>query len=436
MMTQEEFMDVVALRRQGWTITDIAAAVGRHPETVSKWLKAGGPPTGRVVTDTVVDEQWAARIGELLGKNPNLLASSVARILAAEGCPASYPTIVRHLRGVRGPRRGRVAEVTVPIETDPGEEAQADWSDCTAWGRAWGLGVLHCFGAILAWSRRRFWWFAASVDREHTLEGMVRFFEDVGGVAGVMRIDNMGALVARSHPRLVPHPPAREFAAAHGFTFAGCWPGDGARKGKVERPFRELKESFLAEMALDPPGSVAELNARVPGWLDIQVHTRPHRVTGEPPAERLARERPLLVPLPRVRYDTAYREPRRVGRVPLVEWAGAHYSVPPSFAGQLVEVRVEVATAHLEIRAGGQAVARHLLAAPGQAQWDPAHRAAVEAIALGRHRRRGSHLRLAGQGGPLPPCAADLELGPGDYDVAVPDLATRYGLGPQGGEPA
>jgi IS30 family transposase len=42
MMTQEEFMDVVALRRQGWTITDIAAAVGRHPDTISKWLRAGG----------------------------------------------------------------------------------------------------------------------------------------------------------------------------------------------------------------------------------------------------------------------------------------------------------------------------------------------------------------------------------------------------------
>ncbi len=43
-MTQEEFMDVVALRRQGWTITDIAAEIGHHPETVSKWLKQGGPP--------------------------------------------------------------------------------------------------------------------------------------------------------------------------------------------------------------------------------------------------------------------------------------------------------------------------------------------------------------------------------------------------------
>lgn len=42
MMTQEEFMDVVALRRQGWTITDIAAEVGRHPDTVARWLKQVG----------------------------------------------------------------------------------------------------------------------------------------------------------------------------------------------------------------------------------------------------------------------------------------------------------------------------------------------------------------------------------------------------------
>jgi IS30 family transposase len=119
MMTQEEFMDVVALRRQGWTITDIAAEVGRHPDTVAKWLKAGGPPARRQVTDTVIDERWARRIEELLGKNRNLLASSVYRLLVAEGLEASYPTLVRHLRGVRGSRRGRTTSVTVPIENCP-----------------------------------------------------------------------------------------------------------------------------------------------------------------------------------------------------------------------------------------------------------------------------------------------------------------------------
>jgi hypothetical protein len=50
----------------------------------------------------VVDQRWAGRIEELLGRNPNLLASSVYRLLVAEGFPASYPTLVRHLRVVRG----------------------------------------------------------------------------------------------------------------------------------------------------------------------------------------------------------------------------------------------------------------------------------------------------------------------------------------------
>ena len=394
-------MDVVALRRQGWTITDIAAEVGRHPDTISRWLKAGGPPERRQVADTVIDQRWARRIEELLARNPNLLASSVYRLLVAEGFPASYPTLVRHLRSVRGPRRGRTSGVTVPIETAPGEEAQADWSDCCDWGERIGLGPLHCFGAILCWSRHRFWWFASSTDRAHSLEGLVRLFEDAGGVPGRVRIDNMGALVARAHPRLVLHPPAREFAAAHGFGFAGCWPGDAARKGKVERPFRELKEAFLQELVLDPPASIGELNTRAAVWLATVVHPRPHRVTGEPPRDRLDRERLLLGPLPRARYDTARREPRRVGRVPLVEWDGARYSVPPELAGQLVELRLPVAAATLEVRSGGQLIARHGLAAAGQTVWDPAHRAAVERLALHRHRHepdRGAGDSAAGAG--------------------------------------
>ena len=225
------------------------------------------------------------------------------------------------------------------------------------------------------------------------------------------------------------HPPAREFAAAHGFCFAGCWPRDAARKGKVERPFRELKEALLEELVLAPPGSVGELNLRAARWLAEVVDVRPHRVTGEPPRDRLNRERPLLCPLPRVRYDTARREPRRVGRVPLVEVDGASYSVPPQLAGQLVEVRVPVQAATLEIRSGGQVVARHPLVAAGQTAWDPTHRAAVERLALGRH-RPARHLRAVAD--PPPPCTAELDLGPGDYQVATPDLAVRYD--PGGGE--
>ena len=104
-------------------------------------------------------------------------------------------------------------------------------------------------------------------------------------------------------------------------------------------------------------------------------------MTGIPPALRLEAERPLLAPLPRIRYDTARVEPRRVGApVPLVEVDAVSYSVPPSLVGTTVEVRLPVDGGVLEVRALGSVVATHDLAPPGSPPvWDPAHRRAAEA---------------------------------------------------------
>lgn len=424
MMTQEEYMDVVALRRQGWTITQIAEAVGRHPATVSRWIRAGGPPARREFTgERLVDDRWAKRVDELLRANRELLGTSVFRILSAEGFEGSYPTLVRHLRAFRGPRRRRTPEVSVPIETPPGEEAQADWTDCRDWGERWGLGELYGFGAILSWSRHRFWWFTSSIDRAHTFEGLVRFFEDAGGVPAVCRVDRMGALGQSRGRAFSLHPPAAEFARYHGFAFRACLPGDARRKGKVERPFGELKAAFLAELeALGPPASVRELNERAARWLAETVHPRPHRTTRMPPGERLAAERPLLGPLPRMRFDTARREPRTVAApYPLVAWEGTFYSVPPALVGVVVEVRQPVASELLEIRYRGEVVATHRVA-PGAREpvWDPAHRAAAGAMALSRHERADRHLRAVAEVND-----ARVELPPGDFEVDLPDLS-RY----------
>jgi transposase len=424
MMTQEEFMDVMALRRQKWTITAIAEAVGRHPATVSGWLKQGGPPAGRVCHDLLVDEHWAARVLELLVANPQLLGTSVFRLLEAEGFGGSYPTLVRHLREVRGVRHRKEPPVSVPIETAPGEEFQFDWSDCRDWGAAWGLGDLHCFGAILSWSRHLFWWFAPSVDRPHTFEGLVRFFEDVGGVAGIGRTDRMGAL-GRSKGRTFHYAKeALEFASFHGFAFKVCPSGDAKRKGKIERPFRELKEALLAELVAVGPGSLDELNRRARAWLDRVVHPRPHRTTGVAPAIRLADERSLLVPVPRVRFDTARRQPRHVGiPVPLVEVDGVAYSAPPELAGTMVEIRVPVDQGLIELRSHGLLVATHQVAPPGSAPvWDPAHRRAAEAIALAPHGSR--RLVAVPDPEPDPEPEPGLDLGDGDYDVDEPDLGS------------
>ena len=78
MMTQEEFMDVTAMKRQGLSIKEIAEETGYHPSTISSWLKNGGPPTKRSSPNPpVIDEVWSARIAELVRAAPRLLATSV-----------------------------------------------------------------------------------------------------------------------------------------------------------------------------------------------------------------------------------------------------------------------------------------------------------------------------------------------------------------------
>jgi transposase len=425
MLTQEEFMDILAMRRQGLSISEIAKETGYHAATISKWVRAGGPPAARsATTGAAVDAGWSARIDELLRTAPLLLAVSVFEIIKTEGYTGSYPSVVRELRARRGPRFQGRGVVSTRIETPPGEEAQFDFSDATVWGDDWGIEGLQCFSAVLSWSRWRLWWFTTSVDREHTFEGLIRFFEAAGGVPKVLRTDRMGALGTSQGRRFKLHPPAAEFARFHGAEIRACQAGDAKRKGKVERPFRTLKETFLEEQRLDPPGSLSELNARVGSWLSARVHARPNRTTGVAPDERLVKEQRLLGALPRRRFDTAYVEVRRVHvAVPQIEWRGVRWSVPPACVGQRVEVRHEVDTNTVEIRWAGQLVRRHRLAAPGVREvWDGDDWAAAQAAAMGQRPR----LAVVGQPKPEMQRQCRIELA-GDYDVDAVDWS-RYDL--------
>jgi len=124
MMTQEEFMDVLAMKRQGMSFKEIGDELGYHPATIAKWVSAGGPPPARNIeeADRVVDPVWADRLTELLVGNPKLLAKSLFEIVAVEGFEGSYPSVVRWVREQRGPRFRAADGASVPIETGPGEE--------------------------------------------------------------------------------------------------------------------------------------------------------------------------------------------------------------------------------------------------------------------------------------------------------------------------
>ena len=426
-------MDLHALKNEGWTNKEISEELGFHPVTIRKWLEAGGPPVGVVVADErrVMTAGWRSRIEVLLGAHPRLLATSVHNRLRAEGFCGSYPTVVRAVRDIRGPRFRPAAAASVPIFTGPGEELQFDFCNLDAVAAGWGWNHrLRCFGAILCWSRRRLWWFTTSEDQNHTFEGLVRALECFGGVPAVARTDRMGALGTSQGRRFKLHAPAVELAAHYSTKITPCLAGDAKRKGKIERCFRQLRESFVPELEVDGvPAGIDELNRRAQAWLEERVHAVASRTTGVAPAERAVIEAQFLAPLPAVRFDTDYVSTRRVHNiVPLVCVDGVRYSVPPNMLGQLVEIRRCVDSDVFEIRWAGTAVARHRQADSDVAEvWAHDHRSAAIAEALSRHDRRPQrHLRAVNDDAAVE--AARLDLGAGDFDIEAPNLADRYAI--------
>ncbi len=429
MMNQETYVNINDLRKQGWTINEIAAETGWHRSTISEYLKNGPPPAERLGEALVMTDRWRTRIEVMLEKFPRLLAVSVHNKLAAEGFEGSYPTVVRAVRDVRGPRFRATDAVSVPIHTDPGEEAQFDFCVLDDWAARFGWNVsLVAFGMILSWSRWRMWWFTTSEDRHHTFEGIARFFDEIGGVPGSCRTDRMGALGRSQGRRFELHPPTIEFAAHHGIKIAPCQAGDAKRKGKVERPFRQLQATFLPEVEADGiPASIDDLNRRAAAWLDQRVHAVESRTTGETPAARLAVERDFLAALPRTRFDSDYVEVRRVHNVlPFVSIDANRYSVPPEALGHTVEIRRRVDDDTVEIRLAGRLIASHRLVGGRRVDvWNPGHKHAAETAALGWHRDRPDLRVIADHD--QPELVERLDLG-GDYDVAAPELSDRYAV--------
>jgi hypothetical protein len=143
-------------------------------------------------------------------------------------------------------------------------------------------------------------------------------------------------------------------ARHYGFLPKACRPYRPQSKGKVERPFRYVREDFfLARSFRD----LDDLNAQLRQWLDEVANTRVHATTRRVVAEHFAEERPHLQPLPAGPFQATLRLERRITRDGMVSVDGNLYSVPDSTRRRPVEVH-RLADA-VQIFEAGRLVASH-----------------------------------------------------------------------------
>jgi len=110
-------------------------------------------------------------------------------------------------------------------------------------------------------------------------------------------------------------------------------------KGKIERFFRTLQESFLSELSFEPATELEQLNNRLWNWIENTYHRRTHAALGgKSPLERFSSVR--LRPLPENWQALFYeRIKRRVRLDATVSLEAQLWEVPVHLRGRQIELR-------------------------------------------------------------------------------------------------
>ncbi len=283
--------------------------------------------------------------------------------LKDRGFTGSYSAVHRYVQHLEEQK----PDVTVRVETLPGEEAQADF------GYAGKMiepqtGILRkawAFVMTLSWSRHQFVEFVFDQTVGTWLRLHRNAFEYFGGVPERVVIDNLKTAIVRA---CWDDPAAqqsyRECAEHYGFMIAPCRPGTPEHKGKVEQGgVHYVKRNFLGGRE---PTSLTQTNRDVRRWVQTTAGQRIHGTTKEQPLQRFETERAALLPLPSTPYDLAVWKQATLHRDCHVVFEQAYYSAPFRLVGQRLWVRggsqvVQIYTANYQV------VATHTRAErPGQ----------------------------------------------------------------------
>jgi transposase len=349
---------ILDLARQGLTVSAIARRTGHDRKTIRKYLERGLEPpayTPRPPTPSPL-APFEAFLRERVARFPDLTGRRLWREVRDLGFPGGYSTVTDFLRTVRPPAEPAAFERR--FETPPGRQAQVDFAyfKLRFEDEPSSERIVWLFSLVLGHSRMMWARFVAQQDLATVLRCHVAAFEALGGVPGEILYDRMRtAVLGEVDDRgIVYNDKLLALAAHYGFLPRACRPYRAKTKGKVERPFRYVREDFFLARSFR---NLEDLNAQFTQWLDQVANRRLHGTTGRVVIEHFAEERPTLKDLPAGPFNAVLRLERRISHEGMVSVGGNLYSVPDGTRRRPVEVQVTASEVH--ILEDGRLVAAH-----------------------------------------------------------------------------
>jgi transposase len=273
---------------------------------------------------------YKARVDELLAESERMprkqryTCGKIYQLLQAEGYTGATSTLRGYIAQRR--REKRRPQVYIPLEFDPGRDAQVDWGEAEVILAQEQISV-QLFIMRLCYSRRLFVMAFPSQKQEAFLEGHVQAFHHFQGVPRRIAYDNLKTAVQR----VLEGRNRQEqrafvlFRSHYLFDSRFCTPGQGHEKGRVEDGVGFARRNFLVPLPV--VASYAALNAHL---LAACVADDQRRVDRQPltVGQAWEQEKPHLLPLPEKDYDCCATELVTLNGFCQVEFETNRYSVP------------------------------------------------------------------------------------------------------------
>lgn len=353
-----ELIVILELHQQGLSVSAIARRTGLTRGTVRKYVTRGAEPPAyhprpfRPSRLTPFERYLRERIAAF----PELTGSRLHREIRDLGYAGGYTVVKDFLREVR-PRLPAGFEVR--FETPPGRQAQVDFAHFrTVFTDEPGAEhIIWLFSLVLGHSRWLWGRFVLHQDLQTLLRCHAAAFEALGGVPGEILYDRMRTVFHREDAadgHIIYNATLRAFAAHYHYQPKACRPYRAKTKGKVERPYRYVREDFFLARSFR---NLDDLNAQFREWLDRTANPRTHATTRRVVAEHFAEEQPHLQALPAGPFQAVLKLERRITRDGMISLDGNLYSVPNATRRRVVEVHGTAG--EVRILEDGQLIAVH-----------------------------------------------------------------------------
>jgi len=342
MISTEVFMNIVAMHRNGTSIRGIAKTLGIHRQTVKKHIESNTFPQyrKRKRRSSLLDPYFQI-IKDFLEED-DYRATWILERLKRAGYQGGYTTVKDYVRSIKE-QKTRLAFIR--FETEPGLQAQCDWSDFQVREPDGRSTTLHAFVMALGFSRALYAEFVERCTLQIFMDCHIRAFRYLQGIPSEILYDNMKNVVAgREDGKAIFNLEFLHFAHHYGFQPQAAPPYSPWVKGKIERPMDYIRERFWRGYAFS---SLENANRDILQWLNETANLRIHGTHHRPVQDRWQEEIPHLERLPFADYDTSLKVFRKVYRDCQISYNTNHYVVPHRAVGKRVMLKVKDGVVHV-----------------------------------------------------------------------------------------